>query len=175
MYFISIDERIFYFTVDTKAEAEWYISRKRSTRPKNYSESARQKENHNRPRKQSEIAKIKEQIRIKVELITCQKRALQVLNKKNDKREVQQLDDSDVDEFDDLLDDDGLPTDEMPPTAEECTAGPSQHAMNDEGDDVVVLGNHIRPNIITEGFPKLEVDTNFSVQYGYTKDVSSFS
>lgn len=111
-----------------------------------------------------------QQIKVKSERITALKRALGTMNRDSDKRCIVDLDQLDLDEYDDLLDDDETP---------QCIADvpTPQTSSNEEVDDDCFAINTdqqaTQPNIMTIGVEEmlLEIDRDFSLEYSYTTDV----
>lgn len=136
----------------------------------------------------NKYAKLKKQIEIKIERISALKKGLCVNNQLRDKNDIECVED-DVAEIFDLLDgsDDEMPQEsEMPEQIEipqrneiEVTPSPSRNANTDENEDSVeiITENGIgiaATNEITAGIEPIQVDSEFSLQYSYTTDVSYF-
>lgn len=93
------------------------------------------------------------------------KKAVYFWNCRIDQRKIDFIDDEDVDEFDDLLDDVG-----MPPNIEENDPVPPN---NETEDDCIVIGapREHQPNSNELEMVTLEVDRDFSLEYCFTTDV----
>lgn len=120
-----------------------------------YCESPKKNKSRSRPRGQQKlIADAREKIRIKSELITRKKKAIYILNREKDNREVEVLDDSDIEEYQELIDDaNGVPS-------EMNDFGPPIH--DEEMDECFIVGSNSHGNIITTGMASIEVDREFS-------------
>lgn len=108
--FISIT--VMFCFLDTYREAKIYVDKNRAITPINYSEDDRERHvavQRQLNEQQQEMANAYERIRIKSERITNLKKALNILNIQHDKRKIEDIDLSDVDEFDVLLSDEETP------------------------------------------------------------------
>lgn len=137
----------------------------------NYSEYEEKRKRGTLNRNDSDTSRAKEQLKIKSERITSLKKAIHVLNQQKDKKEVVDLDNSDIEQFEDLLDEAGHLDDEIPTTINECGSGSSTLATNDDTDDLILIGAP-RSTAITAGISPIELDREFSLEYTYTTDVS---
>lgn len=126
--------------LDTYREAKIYLDKNRAITPLNYSEDDREgyvPVQRSLNEQQQEMASVYERIRIKAERITNLKKALNVLNIQNDKRKIEDIDLSDVDEFDVLLSDEE--------TIDEPNMNDRQNPMNCES--VSITAMPIQPNV----------------------------
>lgn len=168
---------------DTYNEAKLYLSKNRAQIPVNYSEDddERRIPTVRRPNEQQQqIAEAYERIRIKSERITNLQKAISILNIQNDKRQIEIIDSSDVDEYDELLSDDESEigkidavqkkrvrkfevvqsaTDSIQSIALECEAGPSDLAcpsqlMNRSVDTI----EKISPLVVSENDDSIQDD-----------------
>lgn len=114
-----------------------------------------------------------EEIKIKVERLTHLKRSIDVLNRQHDKKEVMDIDDDDIEEFNKLLEAKDNERDEVPRTIDECDFGTSNDATNDDSDELIVMNSGPASSGIITGITGIEIDEEFSMQYSYTTDVSS--
>lgn len=92
----------------TYKQAKEFVAKNRKLNPINYSEIENEKGRPKRCRRRlnnyaASVAKVKEQLKIKIERITRFKKALCILNRQNDKQRIEKIDASDVEEFDELL------------------------------------------------------------------------
>lgn len=108
--------------------------------------------------------------------MTFLKRSIGVLNLQHDKKEVMDIDECDVEEFNKLLEAKDMRNDEVPTRIEECVFDQTNDAI-DNSDDVLLVesGRALRParSRIVAGITPTEVDKDFSLEYTYTSDVSS--
>lgn len=136
-----------------------------------YCESPKKKRNRSSPQGyRKRVADEKAKIEIKSERISRIKKAIFILNRQSDKREIEELDDVEVAEYHDLLDDDN----NGPQSIDDIGVLHSTH--NDEAmDDCVAVGvgANNQVNIITTEIAPVEVDNVFSCKYGFTINVSS--
>lgn len=163
------------FCVDTKAEADRYLSKTRNLFPVNYDESdVKRKRKPNST--QTDVAEIKQQIQIKCEHLSLLKRAINTLNRQHDRREVLDVCESDCDEINDLIEPSDQQNEEVPINMDECDiGGPSGIANDDDSDDLLVIGHpsSSTSRVIRTGIIPFEVDKEFSLEYTYTTDVIS--
>lgn len=115
-----------------------------------------------------EMAQAKAELKIKIERLTNLNKALKVLNLQNDKRRVELVTDSDLEEIDDIMDTE--PDHEMGIRLADTLQ--SSHVADSE--DVIILGFENQPPqpTISVGIQSLEVDEDLSLQYSFTVDVS---
>lgn len=155
-----------FINLDTYDEAETYASKKRSLRPIDYSEIS--------PEKPCAVSvgmtRAKTELKIKIERLTNLNKALLVLNLQNDKRRVQLVTDSDLEEIEDIMD--------TEPNHEPGirSADEAQTAHDADNEVVIILGFEKQPPqpqpTISVGVEPLEVDEDLSLQYSFTVDVS---
>lgn len=172
--------------VDTYQQAKSYVAKARNISPVDYCEEKPKNKNRILSDHEQQVTSIKENIKIKCERLTSLKRAIRFLNQKNDKHKIENLDPMDVDEFDDLLSDreDDPKTDAITSASvqtkkkknsNDADVNPSHvssspiHPMDD---DIIVIGSNRTAQIITTGIVATETDPEFSLEYGFTKDVS---
>lgn len=162
--------------LDTYAQAKSFIARARYIHPVNYSEIDKPKR---RPlnAKQRHFAKLKNEVKIKCERLTSLKRSICFLNRKSDRHKIENLDPNDVEEFDDLLSEDGIPENDRNDCVSNvfvpCTPTVSAQLVDD---DVIEVGaRYITTTMMRTGVSSdgIEVDPSFSLEYCYTKDVSN--
>lgn len=151
--------------LDTYKEAKDYAFKKRKLPPVNYCESRKKKKRQLRPTAQRKrIAGIAKNIRIKSERLTLLKKAIYILNRDSDKREIADLD---VQEYNELFDDDDYTS--------PCTkkADPTQLPSNPDDECIVVeTGNRVTQMIAaTSEMIELKVDRDFSLEYSYSTTV----
>lgn len=141
----------------------------------NYGESKAKRQR--RDSWQNDIERVVEEIKIKVERMTYLKRSIDVLNRQHDKREVMDLEEGDIEEFNKLLEAKNIDNEEVPTTIDECEAGQSKEVSNDDSDDVIFIDSQRKlppgPKGITTGIAPIAIDGNFSLEYTYTTDVST--
>lgn len=152
------------YILDTYDESETYASKKRPWRPMDYCEIS--------PKKPSAVAvemtQAKAELKIKVERLTNLNKALVVLNLQNDKRRVELVTDSDLEEIEDIMD-----TEPDHDAIHRSDNAPQ--ALNDtDSEDVIILGpvNQPKQPSLSIGVLPLEVDEDLSVQYSFIVDVS---
>lgn len=117
---------------------------------------------------------LKNQIHVKIEMISSLRKALYAGNIERDKHQIEEIiDDDDLDElndimyeYDELLPDEELAHDVIPEQDHIHTQ------QNQNNDDVICLetGNDLER--VRTGVPEWFIDENFSMQYGYTAIVS---
>lgn len=131
----------------------------------NYCESPKKNKSRSRPRGQQKlIADAREKIRVKSELITRKKKAIYILNREKDNRRIENLDDSDIEEYQDLIDDDnGVPS--------EMNDFHSEPIHDEETDECIIIESNSPRNIITTGVAPIEVDREFTCEYSFTTNV----
>lgn len=114
------------------------------------------------------MAQAKAELKIKIERLTNLNKPLKVLNLQNDKRRVELVTDSDLEEIDDIMDTE--PDHEMGIRLADTLQ--SSHVADSE--DVIILGLENQPPqpTISVGIQSLEVDEDLSLQYSFTVDVS---
>lgn len=154
----------FVFILDNYSRAKLSAAEKGRLRrlvPINYCENEK-KNPVRRCAPKSECAKIREKIMINVERITYLKRGISIHNR---------LKDRDVEEIQELLNSSDEDT-------VEDEAAPLSVTNNDESaEDLIDMVSEMdylvdEPNEITTGITGLEGDRDFSLEYGYTTDVS---
>lgn len=163
-----INKRISFFRVDTYKEAKLYVSKKRRMYPVVYSEHVEKKKRINPNSAQTDIAVAKNELKIKLEYMTRFKNALRILNQQNDQKEIANLDDSDIEEFECLLDGDEP---NVPVNMDDYEPNSSKLASEDDVGDLFVVSAP-EPTSITTGVDPVEIDKEFSIEYSYTTDVS---
>lgn len=91
------------------------------------------------------------------------------MNIENDRRNIVDVDDLDLDEFDNLLDD-SIPRHHV---VEGATCSSLKEQLNDDCVEVVTGNRATRSNAIMVGVQAapLEIDRDFSLEYSYTTDV----
>lgn len=87
----------------------------------------------------TDVENVIEEIKIKVERLTHLKRSVDVLNRQHDKKEVMDIDDDDIEEFNKLLEAKDNERDEVPITVDECDFGTPNDASNDDSDELIVM------------------------------------
>lgn len=116
------------------------------------------------------MADIKKHIKVKLERITNLKKALRILNLENDKRNIDHVAESDLDEYDDLLDDDYVPR-----NVDHVSETLSTSNVDVDNDCIEVGNSNPTPQskAITIGVDAgdLQLDKDFSQEYSYTIDV----
>lgn len=128
-----------------------YAERKRRVWPVYYSEDSHNDRSKNAGR-QSEKNVLLQEIEVKIEKITDMQRAITALNKLSDKQKIDNLDESDVEEFDEMLDVDVNNIDQVIEDLVDIDSEPvasTSSAMN-----------------------QFSIDEIFSGQYSFTVDVS---
>lgn len=163
------------FYVDTYSEAKSYFLKRRKY-PVNYCEDDEKKTRRRRNKKPTDIAKVKMQLKIKLERITLLKKAVRVLNRHEDNRRMETIDDDDLHEFENLLEEQSDRDDEVPMNIEQIEASSAHLSMNNDTDDLILVNDepHLTPSGIVTGIDPIEVDTEFSREYSFTTDVCSF-
>lgn len=154
---------------DTYKEAKEYASKKRYQDRVNYCESANKNKRRSSPKgHRKKIADALGNIRIKSELITRKKKALYILNLENDGRKVEDLNDTDIEEYQGLIDDDnnGVPQDM------DDIARSSLPVDDEDLDDCIIIRAIGDTAIIKTGTALIEVDKDFSNEYSFTTNVS---
>lgn len=145
---------------------------------------------------QVKIAKMKEKIKFKTERITSLTRAISILNRVSDKKEIVDVDEWDLEEYDDLLGKDAprnIDDVSAPPpgpreeTNDDCVLMQddeevsTSHSTGDEeqlmDEDCVLVSKSAQPAqskaiAVGDDDPALEVDREFSAEYGFYTDVS---
>lgn len=168
-------ELYYYCFSESYSEAKIYAKKKRPIFPMDYCESQKRKKCQSKPKgHQKHIADLKENIKVKSEHLSLLKRAVRILNRAYDKKNIDNVDEMDLQEYDDLIDAGSC----VPQNME--VFGTSQSLSNEEtDDDCVVVGagsrtRATRTNAITEGVGEVElqIDKDFSLEYSYTTDVS---
>lgn len=114
------------------------------------------------------MTQAKAELKIKIERVTNLNKALLVLNLQNDKRRVEFVTESDLEEIDDIMD---TEPDHEPGI---CPVNTPQSSHDRDSEDVIILGFENRPanTVISVGVQPLEVDEDLSLQYSFTVDVS---
>lgn len=89
-----------------------------------------------------------------------------------------QLDDCDIDEFNKLLEAKEKHDEAVATTIDGCEAVQAREGDNAHSDDVIFIGSQsklpLQTTSITTGIASIEIDGDFSLEYTYTTDVSSF-
>lgn len=151
---------------DSHAEATNYIDRRRGFYPLNYCESTKKKRRVSKPTGyRKEIADIKSKIKVKSEHLSRLKKAIGILNRQIDKRCIDVISDTELEEYDHLIDDNG--------SVPQNSNGTSQaDSTTNDDDDCILIGpgnQTTRANAITAA--ELLIDRDFSLDYTYTTDV----
>lgn len=134
----------------------------------NYCESPKKKKRRSSPKgHRKKIADALKKIQIKSELITCQKKALFILNLENDGRKVEDLNDTDIEEYHDLIDDDN----DMPQDMDNVGRSDSP-ADDEELDECIFVRANSETAVIRTGIAPIEIDKAFSSEYSFTTNVS---
>lgn len=169
---------------DTIADAKKYIEKSRIRIPRNYRECG----NENRkPRRRfalkTPIGAVYERLQIKVEEIDCLKKAIKFRNAQRDKKGIENLDPTDVNEFENLLDEDD---DAMPQMVDPVNlivdASHDEELMIVEPDILETVSGHENNTTLVchsfDGFDEvpsiagLKVDMIFSMEYTYIIEVN---
>lgn len=135
----------------------------------NYCESPKKKKRHSSPKgHRKKIADALNKIRIKSEVITCQKKAIYILNLENDGRKIEDLNDTDIEEYHDLIDDDN----DVPQDMDDVGRSDSP-ADDEEVVECIFPTTNSETAIIRTGIALIETDKDFSSEYSFTINVSS--
>lgn len=154
---------------DTYKEAKLYMQKRRSVLPVNYCEEIGRTERNVRPlnEKQKRIMELKTEIKIKSERLTYLKKAVFVFNQQIDKRKVEIIDEDDLEEFEELIDDDDMEYDV------ENGSVPVSNADLSDNVSLIEGGRELNEQrALLPGVEPLQIDSNFSLEYSYTNDVS---
>lgn len=155
---------------DSYAEAKNYIKKRRALIPLNYCELTKKKRRVLKPKgHRKKIADTKLKIKVKSEHLSRLKKAIGILNRQIDKRCIDVVSDTELEEYEDLIDDNG--------SVPQNTNGTSQsHSPTNDDDDCIILGagnETTRTNAITTEMDAAEllIDREFSLEYSYTTSV----
>lgn len=138
--------------------------------PLNYCENPKKKRRVSNPRGyRKEIADIKLKIKVKSERLSRVKKAIWIINRQIDKRCIDVISDTELEEYDHLIDDNGSVPQNSNGTSH------SDSTTNDD-DDCIMIGadnQTTQANAITVGVDATEllIDRGFSSDYTYTIDV----
>lgn len=167
---------VFNLFADTYEEAKLFAGRKRITRPVKYSGIKNKK-----PTKdllnagQRKVYDLQAQLKNKIERLTSLKSSLRFLNKKSDKKMIEHIDSSDIDEYDDLFCDDDAEPSEMAIVlfsenvmTNNLFSEPNENAaVGCSSDDLI----EIDASPINIGVDPMQIDRAFSLEYSYSIDV----
>lgn len=140
----------YFFFADTFTEAKRYAARNRAVWPVDYCEDERT-ERASTVGRQTEKNKLLQEIQVKVEKITNMQRAITTLNQTCDKQKIDYIDASDVEEFDDML----------------LENGNNLGADDDDTESIISV-----MTIPSSGMGRLDIDQQFSAEYCFETDVS---
>lgn len=146
-----------------------YTQKRRLLVPLNYCESPKKKRRASSPKGyRKRIADIKSKLKVKSEHLSRLKKAIGILNRQVDKKNIDVLSDTELEEYDELVDDNDN-------VLQNTTDAPHLPTIDDNDCIEVSADNRaIRANAITTGVDVAELltDRDFSLEYSYTTDVS---